>query len=357
MGGAAEAALVPLGEAQRRFQTLADEGNTSAAGMASVAITGTADCLMDLGRLDEASAAYQEAIGRKEKLNDRRGIAVNKGQLGTVRLLQKRYQEALAAYTEARLNFESLSEPRSVAVVWHQIGMVYKRAGQFEQAESAYRQSLAIEVREKNLAGEASSQTELGNLYATMERLEEAVKCFRQAADIAVKLQDQMKEGLRRNNLAVTLIKLERYDEARRELMRTIECNKPYGHAAEPWITWDILHDLEQATGHPQAAAEARQQAIEVYLAYRHDGGQSYEWGAQQCAAVAEAIEQGEATALAQELAAYLKTQTGPRDQALLPKLQAILGGSRDLALADDPALYYQDAVELRLLLEALGAS
>ena len=45
-----------------------------------------------------------------------------------------------------------------------------------------------------------------------------------------------------------------------------------------------------------------------------------------------------------------------PQGKVVLPKLQAILGGSRDLALADDPALTYLDAVELRLLLESLGA-
>ena len=39
----------------------------------------------------------------------------------------------------------------------------------------------------------------------------------------------------------------------------------------------------------------------------------------------------------------------------LLPHLLAILGGARDPALADDPALYYEDAVELQLLLERLG--
>ena len=354
-GGAAEAALAPLGEAQRRFQALANAGDADAARMASAAITETADCLADLGRLDEAAAAYQEAIRRFEQLDDRRSVAVGKGNLGTVRLRQGRYQEALEAYTEARASFESLGEPGGIATVWHQIGMAHRRAGQFDAAESAYRQSLAIEVREKNLAGEASSLLELGNLYNAMGRLEEAVKCYRQAADIYVRLQDQRYEGLVRNNLANTLIKLERYDEARRELLRAIECDKPYGHAAEPWKTWDVLHNLEQATGNPQAAAEARQRAMAAYLAYRRDGGQSYEFGAQACAAVAQAIEQGEATTLAQELGELLGTDIPPFAKALIPKLQSILGGSRDVSLSNDPALFYQDAVELQLLLEALG--
>jgi hypothetical protein len=39
----------------------------------------------------------------------------------------------------------------------------------------------------------------------------------------------------------------------------------------------------------------------------------------------------------------------------MLPKPHAILRGDRDPALADDPALYYCDAVELLLLLERLA--
>ncbi len=100
-------------------------------------------------------------------------------------------------------------------------------------------------------------------------------------------------EGRARNNLANTLIKLQRYDEARRELLRAIECNKPFGHAAEPWKMWDILHDLEQATGNPQAAAQARGQAIQSYLAYRRAGGENQNPGAKLCALVAQAIRQG----------------------------------------------------------------
>ena len=182
--GAAEAALPLLTEAQQRFQILADTGNTSAERMASVAITEIAECLVHLGQYDEAAAAYEEGIRRAEKLGDRRGAAVVKGNLGTVRLYQKRYAEALDSYAETRKTFESLGEPGSVAGAWHQIGMAHRKAGQFEQAERAYRQALAIRVQQKYLADEASSLSELGNLYVQMGRLEEAVTFYRQAVDI-----------------------------------------------------------------------------------------------------------------------------------------------------------------------------
>jgi tetratricopeptide (TPR) repeat protein len=355
MGGAAEAALPLLAEAQRRFQALADAGDADAERMASAAITESADCLRNLGRLDEAASAYETAIKRAKQRDDKRSEAVNTFQLGTVRTRQHRYGEALKTYAEACELFATLGEPRSVATAWHQIGMVHRMAGQHEQAEQAYRQSLMIKVQQKDFAGEASSLGELGNLYDAMGRLEEAATFYRQAADIDVKLEDLINEGRARNNLADTLMKLRRYDEARRELVRAIECKQSYGHAAEPWKTWDILHDLEQASGDAQAALEARAQAVAAYLAYRRAGGESQTTGSQLCGVVAQAIRQGDTTEAEQTLARYLGVDAPSSFKVMLSKLQAILHGARDPVLAADPALDFDDAVELMLLLEGLN--
>ena len=353
--GSAEAALPYLDEGQRRFEALAEAGNDSAALMASTAIIEHGTCLMDLGRLDEAAAAYETAIERNENLGQQRQVAVSKSQLGTVRVRQGRYAEALAAHTEARETFEILGEPGSVATDWHIIGIVHRRAGQVEQAEAAYRQALAIRVQQQDLAGQASSLSELGLLYDDMGRLEEAVTFYRQAADIRVTLKHLLGEGRARNNLADTLIKLQRYDDARRELQRAIACKEPYGHAAQPWTTWFLLHHLEHAAGNPQAAADARKQAIQCYMAYRRDGGENQTGSAQLYISVAQAIQQEETTEVAQEL---VQLAEGAEDSSWLkvvvPKLQAILNGNRDPALAIDPALNYVHAVELQLLLEHL---
>ena len=356
MGGAAEAALAPLAEAQRRLQQLAEAGNAAAQRMTSVTVTETGDCLRNLGRSDEAAAAYQEGIERADKLKDSRQVATAKFQLGFVRLLQQRYAEALKIYAEARDTFAALGEPRQVAAVWHQIGMVHARAGQFEPAEHAYRQSLAISVRENDLAGQADSVNQLGLLYDAMGRLEEAVSFLRQCAEIYVRLNHQAKEGVARSNLAIRLIKLRRYDEARQELQRAIECDKPYGHAAESWKTCSILENLERATGHAAAAQAARQQALQNYLAYRRAGGVSQTNRAQLFEGVARAIQQNqphEASEALSQLAAH--PQAPPDLTALITKLQSILAGDRTPALAADPALDYMDAAELHLLLEQLS--
>lgn len=356
MGGAAEAALTQLDEAGRRFQALADAGNTSAAVMASTVIADSGDCLRDLGRLDEAAAAYEQSIKGHGALDNKRGVAVGKGQLGTTRRLQQRYDEALKICDEARRIFESLGEPQTVAIVLHQVGMVYREMGQFEQAERAYRQSLAISVQQKDLAGEAASLSELGALYIQWGQLEAAAKCFRQAADIYVRLEDERREGFVCNNLALALLRMRQYDEARRELLRAIECKETYGHAAAIWRTWSILHDLEQASGNAEAAVRARARAVESYLAYRRAGGQSMDFGAQLCALAAQAIEQGKTAELEQQLTELSGEDVAPSAKVLFAKVQAVLRGERDGALAADPELDYRDAVELQLLLEALGS-
>lgn len=75
------------------------------------------------------------------------------------------------------------------------------------------------------------------------------------------------------------MIKLKRYDDARREIERAIECDKSYGHASQPWTTYSILCNLERTVGNIEAAGHARDNAIQLYLAYRRDGGENHEKG------------------------------------------------------------------------------
>jgi hypothetical protein len=140
---------------------------------------------------------------------------------------------------------------------------------------------------------------------------------------------------------------------ARRELRQAIECNQHFGHAAQPWTTWAILHTLEQDTGNAQAAEAARIQAIASYLAYRRAGGESQSNQAPLFARVFQAIQQGATTEAEQYLDELSKADIPASGQTLIAGLRAILRGDRDPALEADPNLDYGNAVELQLLLEA----
>ena len=357
-GGGAQQALPLLQEAGRRFEAIANANdNIAAEGMASICLAEQGDCLRDLGRYDAAAAAYEEAIRRSEQRGDLREVAVSKIHLGTVRLKQQRYAEALEAYQQARDTFSRLNEPGTVAIAWHQIGRVHQEAGQPEVAEEAYNQSLAIEVRLGSIVGQSRTLNQLGSLYdVVLGRPEDAVAFFLTAAENYVQIGDTASEGHTRSLLANTLRKLHRFDEARQEIRRAIECNAQFGHASEPWKSWSILDGIQTDTGNAAAAAEAKGKAIACYLAYRRDGGENHNLAGRLSLAVTQALRDGnpaQAATLLQQRAA------NPEAAELLPfigALQAVVAGSRDPALADQPELDYTMAAEILLLIESLAA-
>jgi tetratricopeptide (TPR) repeat protein/CHAT domain-containing protein len=354
--GDAQAALGPLDDARVRFQRLADAGDKDAARMASVSLSQRADALRALGRLDEAAKAYEEAIKLAEDRGDLRDVAVGRLQLGSLRLRQRRYAEALQAYNEARETFERVGDRTTEAIAWHQMGMALRLAGQYDQAEEAYLNARRIFVELGDRSHEASTLGELGNLHSGMGRLEDAVRFYREAAAIYAdpKVNDMFGEGRARHNAANSLRTLGRLDEARRELERAIVCDEPFGHAAEPWKAFDILSAFERDAGRPEAASAARRRAIEAYLAYRRDGGENQSGSAPIYEGLFAAVSTGQVAAWSQALD-QLRTEPDNPAYLVLSALRAILTGSRDPTLADDPALRYWDAAELRLVLERLG--
>jgi tetratricopeptide (TPR) repeat protein len=356
--GVAQQALPLIEEAQQRFEAIELARPSRGGVMASACITERGDCLGDLGRFDEAAAAYEEGIRRDEQRGAERDAAVGKGQLGTVRLLQGRHADALQAHQDARERFTRLGEPGSLATTWHMTGIVYQRAGQPEAAEDAYRKSLALKVQLGDVDGQASTLAQLGNLYAKL-RPEEAVVFYRKAADLFVGLRDAAKEGSTRSNLAASLRMLgpTRLGEARQEIHRAIDCDAPLGHAAEPWKTWAILANIETDAGNPGAAADAKAKALTAYLAYRRDGGENHDGTGRLALAVTEALRSGGLSAAAQLLQQIVADADLPAWlRPFVQALQAVVAGSRDRRLADSPELHYSMAAEIVLLIEALEA-
>ncbi|NEP16055.1 MAG: tetratricopeptide repeat protein, partial [Leptolyngbya sp. SIO4C1] len=354
-GGQAAVALEQFVKAQQLGEALGEHGEH----MASAALTEQADCLRALGRLDEAVEKYEEAIELDEDRESFRDVAVGKGQLATVRMLQERYADAIALYQEARTLFEQQNEPQMVATAWHQIGRVHKEAGQYDEAEKAYLRSLEIKTRINNPAGQASSLNELGNLYnGELNRLEEAITFYRQAADIFVVLRDLRSEGATRNNIANTLCKLKRYDEARSEIMRAIECKRQIGLTAEPWKTFNILHDIETAVGNSAAAQTAWQRARNAYLAYRQQGGYAQFYGGKLIDTVLGMIAQQQTDEIEPSLEQLMSNPNTPESiKLLIQAVVTILNGSRDTSLADDMTLDYDDAAEILFLIERLNSA
>jgi tetratricopeptide (TPR) repeat protein len=355
--GGSEQALPLLKEAGDRFETIEqDRPDQGAARMATLCLSARGNCLLDLGRLNEAAAVYKDAIVRSEELGDTRHLAAAMGQLGTVRLRQGLFQYALKAHKKARDVFTGLEDSANVAASWHMIGRVCQQAGQTEDAEIAYRNSLQIDVQIGNIARQADTLCQLGNLYDNVRnRPKEASAFYRQAVGKFVEIDDTFGEGYARADLAATLHRLKRFDEARGEIKRAIACKSQFGHASEPWASWDIRAAIETDDRKPAAATQARDNAKDAYLAYRRDGGENHQPHGRIVLEVAEHLLAGDPDVDA-EILEQLDADSELPDwlRPFLRTLQAIAAGSRDRTLADTPELDYTMAAEVLLLIETL---
>jgi tetratricopeptide (TPR) repeat protein len=356
--GGSEQALPLLIDARQRFEAVSKaRANKAAEGMVVTCFSTQGLCLLNLGRLDEAAAAYEESIRRGEKLGDKRGVALGENQLGAVRMMQRRYPEALAAFKQSRDRFTALVEPGSVASIWHHIGMVYHAAGRTEAAEDAYRKSLAMKVQLENVGGQASTLSQLGVLYFEAPNGgEDAASFFSQAAEKFAETSNACQEGVARSNLSEALRKLCRLEEARQEIRRAIKCKAQFGHASYPWASWSILASIETDAGNRSAALEAHGKSIACYLAYRRDGGENHSFSGRISLAVTQHLLTGDPTE-----AATLLQQQYPDFEAegfggFIRALQAIVNGSRDRSLAEAPELDHTMAAEILLLVETLEA-
>jgi tetratricopeptide (TPR) repeat protein len=356
LAGAAEPAARELTASRQQFQRLADAGNASAGRMAAVADAETGDCLNYLRRLRDAADAYEAALAQAGPNASNPAIASNKMQLGLVRQRQGRYIEAAGLYDAARQTFESLGEPEGAAQAWRYLALAYKLDERMEPAIQACQQALYLYEQQRNRGGVAEVLGELGHLHQALNQLEEAALAYRRMADLCAQRGDGRGEEASRNKLANVLIQLRRHDEARQELYRASECNLPESPTARNWAIRRGLRDVGQAIRNPEVADQARQQAIEKYLAYRRAGGENTNPGARLCVQIGQAIRAGDTSALAARLEQIAANPNVPTTgKLLIIKLQAILAGSRDPALAADPNLHYQYVVELQLLLEELG--
>lgn len=354
--GRAQQALAWHDDARRRFEAITQAPSKSAAvRMVFVCVGDRGSCLLELGRLDEAAAAFEETNHWAEQQGDERLLAGGRSNLGTVRLKQRHYEDALEAYTDALARFTKLNEPGSVAGSWYQMGMTYRDAKQLEAAEDAYRQSLAIAVRLGDARRQASTLNALGNLYVDLDRLEEAASVLRNAADQFVAIGDMQGEGHSRNNLGDLLRRLGRWNEAREAIRRAIECKEPLGHAAEPWATWAVLAAIETGVGDASAAAQARAKVVACYLAYRRDGGENHNPDGRISLAVTEKLLAGDAAGAASSLDQLSADPEIPDWlRPFVAALKAIAAGSRDRSLAEAPDLHPSSAVELLVLIDIL---
>lgn len=329
-----------------------DLAESRKADVASLMFTALGDCYRDIDHHVEAIKFYRKSISLCRDLGNVRGELVSEMQLATVFLDIENYKEALTIYDRNRNMIESLGESQMLSRLFYQSGKAYHALGSYDEAEKLYRKSLIIDTKTNHWFGAGSCFGFLSKLYLDMGKLDGAINFARQAVFYLERSghDDRMKRAIA--NLIKILLESQRLNDARSEIDELAKQKKVF----DSWDIWHFYQILEEAEGDKVKASQARMKAINEYLLYRRGGGESHEGDAWLCGLTLRAIRENDYNEIRQNLGHLASSENWqePKDKAFLDSLTAILDGERDLAIADDERLIYQNAAELILLLGEL---
>lgn len=357
-GQAGEQALGCLQEAQALLTPHA-KTDKAAANLLIGCLMEQGDCLIEQGQLVPAEVLYSQCIEQAESFGDLRGSAIAQTQRASIYSMMERPADALRGYQSALEVFERLDDEIMMANVWQHIAMLHKVNQAMDDAKQAFTASLVLLESQGNTRGMISTLLELGNLSEATAELVTAIDYYHQALQVAKDADDKFLQSVVGNRLADALRKQGDFELALAELETAGTLGQAFGHAAEPWKSWNTLSLIETAQNNPVAAQAAKQRAIEAYVSYRVDGGENMERDGQLCTAVQNAAQQqrdGELRKVLLQLKEDLGWQD-EQDQALLEVLAQLLNGERGLPILDNKKLGYRYAAELMLLQDRLPES
>ncbi|MCP4353864.1 MAG: tetratricopeptide repeat protein [Desulfobacterales bacterium] len=370
-------------EYRRALDVLAgmDQNDKGVRRQTGVVHTDLADTLRNQGHYSEAKEQYEAALKIDESLGDKRGAAVDLGQLGTLAMLQRDYEEAKQRYKEALNHFKALGETQMESVAWHQLAMVAEeeaerttgdqRTALLTEAEKAYKGSLRLEEFLGNKTGAAETANQLAMVSENAGRFADAERWYKRAMENFKAAGHQLYVAVSCNNLADLLLNVHKISKngrppafANRDLLSEAE---QWAHQARKimesigdlsvqiWNTYNILAQIAEAVNNPEAVIRWRKKERKAYAAFPGHWARHQKTWIPQIAAIRKAV-QGDSEA--KEAVASLLDKLAQTDdwKNLAVVLGKVLSGERDAEkLADEYKLDGTDYLILVKVLEGLS--
>ncbi len=170
--------LGKLEDAEQQFELLvAYEREAGDAEQLSITLRQFSEMIMETGRFDEALSFIEEATsvytghGALEQGRQQQ-------QMGAVLRRLGRYDEASACYRNAMDRFRSIGADIESSVTLNSMAIIARRKGSLEESERYYRESIALRDRVDSRVNPdtAAGYANLGRLYNQMGRYEAAVE-------------------------------------------------------------------------------------------------------------------------------------------------------------------------------------
>lgn len=147
-----------------------------------------------LRKFEDALREQKELLKTHEEEGNKKGLAIDYGNLGIIYQLQGSQQKALEHYEKALKRHEEIENGGVMALYYTNMGVIYRLQGQLQKALERYEKALKIyrELGDKKYM--AVLLTDIGIIYGTQRDLQKALECFEEALTIDEEIGD--KQGI-----------------------------------------------------------------------------------------------------------------------------------------------------------------
>lgn len=251
--------------------------------------------LGELGQLEEAMPASQEAVRAYERLAEVRpeafllDLAGNLNNLGNLNVELGQPEDALQATQRAVDIYEELAKKRpdafllDLAMSLNNLGILHAELGRHDDALQAtlravdIRETLAEKQPDAFLPGLALSLNNLSIRHAELGHLEDALQAAQRAVDIretlAEKLPDAFLPGLAAslNNLGLRHAEMGRHDDALQAALRAVDIYETLAEKRPDAFLPDLARSLNNLgirhaeLGRHDDALQATLRAVDIY--------------------------------------------------------------------------------------------
>jgi CHAT domain-containing protein/tetratricopeptide (TPR) repeat protein len=176
-------------------------------------LSGSADVLVNLGRLRDAIARFDESIALDRKSGRDLAAATSLNKLGAVYEKHGYSQKALECYFDA--SKLARSDDALYAVIVSNVANVFGSLGRYREALALYQQSLALEKKLGHQGKIAARMTSVASAHRALKEADKAIPILEEALEIGKRAGDDGAVARTLNELGLAYTDLQQPDKAR----------------------------------------------------------------------------------------------------------------------------------------------
>jgi serine phosphatase RsbU (regulator of sigma subunit) len=221
------------------------------------------------GNYPEALKNFLASLQIREKIGDRRGVAISLNNMGNVYHIQGNYQEALKNQFAALKIREEIGDKNGIAGSLNNIGLIYDDQGNYSEALKNNLASLKIreDIGDKN--GIAISLNNIGNIYSNQGNYSEALKNHLATLKIFEELGSKNGIATSLNNIGNVNLYQSNYSEALKYFLASLKISEEIGDKKGTAMSLGNLGDAYTKIG---KAAEGKNYILQSLVLSKETG-------------------------------------------------------------------------------------